>query len=45
MKYNDDDDDYLESEVHEVLNQRSQSNRSNSGSSGGDGKRFSNTKF
>lgn len=44
MKYND-DDDYLESEVHEILNQRSQSNRSNSSSSGGDGKRFSNTKF
>ena len=44
MKYND-DDDYLESNVQEVLNQRSQPNRSNSGSSGGDEKRFSNTQF
>lgn len=42
MKYSD---DYLESNVQEVFNQRSQSNRSNSGSSAGDGNRFSNTQF
>lgn len=42
MKYND---DYLESNVQEVLNKRSQPNHPNSDGSGGDGKRFSNTQF